>query len=305
MFLGEDGFLWWVGVVEDVSDPLLIGRARVRIFGYHPQYKIDENENPENAINRLPISELPWAMPILPLNTPNAYGKLNLGEWVFGFFLDGRDAQEPAILGYIPSVPPYEQPTVGDLFGKYGSNVRTFNHVYDKNEEFRSQDFSQPSKEYSRRLNRYSFKTSAGHLFELIDDVSDLYKQEVSLANATGSKLKMTADHLGNHDLTLSEAGGQNITLSTTSAGARSINISHPTGASISISPDGSIVISAAAGKDIQATGSGGSYSLTEKIKSMDVQIDIAKTLPVAAPAPPAPTPPPAPPPSGGGGEGA
>ena len=28
-------FVWWMGVVEDITDPEIIGRARVRIMGYH------------------------------------------------------------------------------------------------------------------------------------------------------------------------------------------------------------------------------------------------------------------------------
>ena len=29
-FMGQDGFIWFVGVVEDRADPLTIGRVRVR-----------------------------------------------------------------------------------------------------------------------------------------------------------------------------------------------------------------------------------------------------------------------------------
>jgi len=34
-FLGHDGFIWWIGVVEDINDPLTLGRCKVRCFGYH------------------------------------------------------------------------------------------------------------------------------------------------------------------------------------------------------------------------------------------------------------------------------
>ena len=29
-FAGKNGFIWWVGVVEDRQDPLKLGRCRVR-----------------------------------------------------------------------------------------------------------------------------------------------------------------------------------------------------------------------------------------------------------------------------------
>ena len=32
-------FVWWQGVVEDIMDPLMIGRCKVRILGYHTDDK--------------------------------------------------------------------------------------------------------------------------------------------------------------------------------------------------------------------------------------------------------------------------
>ena len=34
-FMGKDGFIWFVGVVEDRLDPKFLGRLRVRALGYH------------------------------------------------------------------------------------------------------------------------------------------------------------------------------------------------------------------------------------------------------------------------------
>ena len=94
-FLGHDGFIWWVGIVEDIQDPLNLGRCKVRCFGYHP----------EKSTDLVPTEDLPWATSIHPTNTSNLYASLKLGDWVFGFFLDALSAQEPAILGYFPTVP--------------------------------------------------------------------------------------------------------------------------------------------------------------------------------------------------------
>ena len=54
-------FYWWYGVVEDRDDPLRMGRCRVRILGYH----VDDTE-------MLPTEDLPWAIPIMPINSASA-----------------------------------------------------------------------------------------------------------------------------------------------------------------------------------------------------------------------------------------
>ena len=93
-FLGHDGFVWWIGQVVSIDDPITLGRCRVRIFGYHGEER------------DIPDDDLPWAVAIHPINTPNFYGTPREGDFVFGFFLDALAAQEPAMLGYFPYAPP-------------------------------------------------------------------------------------------------------------------------------------------------------------------------------------------------------
>lgn len=87
---GLDKFCWWFGTVEDVDDPLQVGRCRVRILGYHTDNK-----------QRIPTNTLPWAYPMMPVNTPqkSVPAGLEVGTWVLGFFQDGENAQQPVILG--------------------------------------------------------------------------------------------------------------------------------------------------------------------------------------------------------------
>lgn len=98
-FIGINGFVWWQGVVEDINDPLKIGRCRVRVIGFHTSNKVD-----------LPSNELPWAIPMQPINSAAISGigisptGLVEGSWVFGFFRDGTDANEPIIIGSIAGI---------------------------------------------------------------------------------------------------------------------------------------------------------------------------------------------------------
>ena len=119
-FIGQDGFVWWIGIVEDINDPLTLGRCKVRCFGYHPA----------KSTNLVATEDLPWALSIHPLNTPNLYGTPSLGEWVFGFFLDALSAQEPAILGYLPAIPE----AASSYFGTASSLTRNFANVTNKND---------------------------------------------------------------------------------------------------------------------------------------------------------------------------
>ena len=119
-FLGHDGFIWWIGVVEDINDPLTLGRCKVRCFGYHPAKKT----------NLVPTQDLPWALAIHPLNAPNLYGAPSLGDWVFGFFLDSLSAQEPAILGYLPAIPE----DALDYFGTESDLTRNFASVTNRSD---------------------------------------------------------------------------------------------------------------------------------------------------------------------------
>ena len=89
----------FTGVVEDINDPLEMGRCRVRCYGYHTKDKAIE----------IPTDKLPWATPMVPITSASmtesgqsATG-LYQGSWVVGFFRDGSNGQDPVIMGSIPS----------------------------------------------------------------------------------------------------------------------------------------------------------------------------------------------------------
>jgi len=98
-FAGMESFVWFYGVVEDRADPLHLGRVRVRIHAWHSDSKTD-----------LPTSSLPWAQVMTPITNASmsGVGVSPLGPvegtTVFGFFLDGRNAQQPFILGTSPGI---------------------------------------------------------------------------------------------------------------------------------------------------------------------------------------------------------
>jgi len=96
-FLGRDGFVWFVGVVEDRHDPEKLGRVRVRALGYHTEDK-----------EKIKTDDLPWAEVMQPVGS-NAMAGIGdspigivEGSWIVGFFRDPDAMQEPVIMGTLP-----------------------------------------------------------------------------------------------------------------------------------------------------------------------------------------------------------
>ena len=108
-FMGFDGFIWFMGVVEDRRDPMKLGRCKVRIAGLH-------TEKMELGVDEgIPTPDLPWAHPMQPITSAamNGIGTTPLGPvegtWVVGFFRDGKNCQEPIMMGTLggyPTKPP-------------------------------------------------------------------------------------------------------------------------------------------------------------------------------------------------------
>ena len=92
-FAGKNGFIWFVGVVEAINDPLKLGRCRVRCVGWHTENK-----------SLLPTDSLPWAQVMLPTNNTNPYPPRQ-SDMVVGFFTDGANGQDPIIIGILPGIP--------------------------------------------------------------------------------------------------------------------------------------------------------------------------------------------------------
>ena len=99
-FMGLDGFIWFVGVVENRNDPAELGRVQVRCLGYHTE-----------DLSLIPTADLPWAHVMHPVTDPSMQGLGNTpsflveGSWVVGFFRDAREKQQPIIMGTLPGYP--------------------------------------------------------------------------------------------------------------------------------------------------------------------------------------------------------
>ncbi len=111
-FVGRDGFIWWIGQIvseekwsgniparptKTTSEHAGFGeRYKVRIMGYHTANK-----------KELTDDQLPWASVMYPVTSGGggaatwSNSGLRQGNFVFGFFIDGEDAQQPVIMGVL------------------------------------------------------------------------------------------------------------------------------------------------------------------------------------------------------------
>ena len=89
---GRGSFVWWIGRVADRADPESLGRVRVRCLGWHT-----------DDVELLPNDALPWAT-VMYASSPNPQiNPPRIGDWVIGFFQDGENAQQPTVLGVMPT----------------------------------------------------------------------------------------------------------------------------------------------------------------------------------------------------------
>ena len=207
-FIGRNGFLWFTGVVEDRLDPLKAGRVKVRAVGFHTSNK-----------EKLPTSDLPWAICVLPTTAPGISGLgsspsfLVEGSWVWGYFRDGEDAQEPVILGSLPGQPSeLADPNKGfyDPNGVYPRNINEPDvnrlAVNNPDKEHASlvtrreqrltnitgvnNTWNQPEITYNTSYPyNHGYESESGHIMEF-DDTTDA--KRIHLRHTSGTSIEMT-----------------------------------------------------------------------------------------------------------------
>lgn len=153
-FLPNIPFRMFTGQVEDVNDPLKLGRVRVRAHGY---YTLDKTE--------IPTDSLPWAYVIY--NDSSRVFVPTLDEWVVGFFLDGDEAQKPIVYGTLPGVPT-DEPTIS----RWSRNEKVDEtDIHSDKQSVTSFDvISEPVSDYAAQYpHNKVIETSSGHLIEIDD----------------------------------------------------------------------------------------------------------------------------------------
>jgi Gp5 N-terminal OB domain len=198
-YLGEEGFRWFFGKVEDRDDPKKIGRVRVRIYNVHP---FTNDGNPDTV--NVPTTHLPWATPISSIMSAGINDErikdgvgissvgLMVGSTVFGFFADGNDCQIPIILGSLAGL--YGEDEKSEL-PKSTVGENSVGVLKNKQKILKQSVFpGEPAYPYAAKYPyNKSMRTESGHLIE-IDDTPSKERIHVMHKNGTYVEMDMSGD---------------------------------------------------------------------------------------------------------------
>jgi hypothetical protein len=170
--MGEEGFRWWLGVVEDIQDPKQLGRVRVRIINEH-----DEDVD---------TGDIDWAHIIMPStsacvdgvgDTPN----LAVGSRVVGFYMDGNEKQMPMVMGSFPTIPGNDASRHSLSWLHRGKNILTKDIIG-----------PEPSSPYAAQypFNR-TITTKGGHVIELDDTPGNA---RINIHHSSGAYIEINND---------------------------------------------------------------------------------------------------------------
>jgi hypothetical protein len=115
--------MFYTGVVEDINDPLKLGRVRARYFTIHTEKKTIGNDF------GIPTNDLPWSSVMMPVTSASISGigdtpRILRGSWVVAFFRDAN-MQDPVVIGTVPAIQSNKPSThngFSDPSGEYPKN---------------------------------------------------------------------------------------------------------------------------------------------------------------------------------------
>lgn len=211
------------GVVEDNhSDPLKIGRCKIRVYGIHTPNKI------KTSTDGIPTDELPWSEPCLSLFEGSVSG---YGEWVvplqgshvFLFFENGH-ILKPRYFASAPGIPSDQNHGLDENQGFSDPDNR-----YPEKAKLKESDFHRLARNEKTGQTLLAVKNS--NTESNVSTVDGSWSEPSSFYNATYPNNKVIASH-----------SGIVIEIDDTPNNER-IHIYHPSNSYIEIGPNGSIVI--------------------------------------------------------------
>ena len=163
--------LTFYGKVEDINDPLQLGRVRVRVFSEHES---------------LDVEDLLWATVLLPVTSASLLGTgssptgLLVGSYVMGIYLDAHHKQQQIVIGSLAKIPGMDE-SLHDVSGLAREKAPTINQVG-----------PEPASAYEAK---YPFnkvvQTVSGHTVELDDTPG---AERIKISHKAGTYTEINAE---------------------------------------------------------------------------------------------------------------
>lgn len=161
----------FIGKVEDIADPLELGRVRVRVLGYHDA--------------TMTVEDLDWVNVLQPTSSTGVSGAgmsstwLRDGATVVGMYLDGANRSLAVIFGSLNQIPDDDLTRHG--VHKLARGDADRGRLPNKQEE--------PEAGASTYPNNHVISTPGGHIIELDDTEGN---QRVGIQHSSGSYIEVS-----------------------------------------------------------------------------------------------------------------
>jgi hypothetical protein len=169
----SNSFVNFIGIVEDIDDPLQLGRVRVRVFNHH-------NED-------VSVEQLDWATCTLPTTSASKKGIgssptwIEVGSLVVGWYLDGEQRTMPLVIATIPTIP---------------NNDKALHSVHPRARGEGGEQSPalgpEPAREFKGTYpNNKTISTPGGHLIEIDDTAGE---ERLSIQHKSGSYVEINSE---------------------------------------------------------------------------------------------------------------
>ena len=184
-----DTMRWFIGVVKNIDDPLELGRVQVKIFGIHESSKED-----------IPDEDLPYAQVVMPISEGGVKGLgntvgLQVKARVFGIFLDGKNSQDPLVLGSLPKI---EEESNGAITDVTTSQLARGTNTLSKSNDSIIDETPYDSRYKAAYPNNAVHQTSSGHVIE-VDNTSGYERIHIFHKSGTFIEMHSNGDVVTQH----------------------------------------------------------------------------------------------------------
>jgi len=180
-------FINFIGIVEDLADPLMLGRVKIRTIG-------------DDTSSQVETDELLWATPLSSINSASLNGVgisptgIQVGSYAIGFYLDGEEKNMPFVLGTYHKIPSATRENIDEAYKASDHDISFLARELQslKKEPISGSTISEPASAYNAKYpHNKTFTTKSGHAIEIDDTPGD---ERIHIYHKAGTYTEINKD---------------------------------------------------------------------------------------------------------------